>query len=105
MFPIHNELLLCGSVLLIYGMVLMLTLLMTGALKLDKVRQAGSFLTEIMPVMFIPAAVGLMGIAGEMRGALLAIAAVVLLTTVIVMAVTGRTAQGIIRREERRKHG
>jgi len=89
----------------IYGMVLLLALLLTGVLKLEKVERAGKFLLEIMPVMFIPAAVGLMGIAGEMRGALLPIAAVVLLTTVIVMAGTGRTAQGIIRREERRKHG
>ena len=44
----------------IYGLVLMLALLMTGALKLDAVEDAGKFMIEIMPVMFIPAAVGLM---------------------------------------------
>lgn len=83
----------------IYGMTLMLLLLSTGLLKLDKVHRAGSFLTGIMPVMFIPAAVGLIEIITDMKSALLPIAAVVVLTTVIVMAVTGRTAQRIMTRE------
>ena len=52
-----------------------------------------------MPVMFIPAAVGLMEIIFDMKGALLPIAGVLILTTIIVMAVTGRTAQWIIQRE------
>lgn len=87
----------------IYGMILMLALLTSGILKLDKVKRAGSFLTGIMPVMFIPAAVGLMEIISGMKSALLPIAAVIVLTTVIVMGVTGRTAQFIIRREEGKK--
>lgn len=44
----------------IYGLVLMFALLATGALPLEAVRQMGDFLVEIMPLMFIPAAVGLM---------------------------------------------
>ena len=83
----------------IYGMILMLLLLMSGALKLEKVKRAGSFLLEIMPVMFIPAAVGLIEIITDMKGALLPIAGVIVLTTIIVMGVTGRTAQWIIERE------
>ena len=67
------------------------------------VQRAGSFLTEIMPVMFIPAAVGLIEIITEMKGALLPIAGVIVLTTIIVMAVTGRTAQWIIMREAGKK--
>ena len=50
----------------IYGLVLMLALLMTGALKLDTVEDAGKFMIEIMPVMFIPAGVGLMESWGKM---------------------------------------
>ena len=44
----------------VYGLVLMLVLLLTGALKLEQVEQTALYLVEIMPVMFIPAAVGLM---------------------------------------------
>ena len=87
----------------IYGMILMLGLLSSGILKLDKVKRAGSFMVEIMPVMFIPAAVGLMEIVTDMRGALLPIAGVIVLTTIIVMAATGRTAQWIMDREANRK--
>lgn len=87
----------------IYGMVLMLALLMTGAIKLDQVKRTGSFLLEIMPVMFIPAAVGLLEIITDMKGALLPIAGVIVLTTIIVMGVTGRTAQWIIEREAGKK--
>ncbi len=87
----------------IYGMVILLVLLLSGILKLEKIRRAGSFLIEIMPVMFIPAAVGLMEIVPDMRGALLPIAAVVVLTTVIVMAASGCTAQHIIQKEAAKK--
>ena len=54
----------------IYGLVLMLALLMTGALKLDAVEDAGKFMIEIMPVMFIPAGVGLMESWGELKAVL-----------------------------------
>ena len=43
----------------IYGLVLMLTALLTGILKVDQVDETAVFLIDIMPVMFIPAAVGL----------------------------------------------
>lgn len=43
----------------VYGLVLMLICLMTGILKTGQVRDAAFFLIEIMPVMFIPAAAGL----------------------------------------------
>ena len=43
----------------VYGLVLMLVCLMTGVLKTSQVKDAAFFLIEIMPVMFIPAAAGL----------------------------------------------
>ena len=43
----------------IYGMVILFAGLLTGLIKLDAVKEAGRFLIEIMPVMFIPAGVGL----------------------------------------------
>ena len=44
----------------IYGLVLMLIGLQTGILPLSAVNEAGGFLIEIMPMLFIPAGVGLM---------------------------------------------
>ena len=44
----------------VYGLVLMLTALCTGRLKSEQVKETSAFLIEIMPVMFIPAAAGLL---------------------------------------------
>ena len=38
----------------IYGLVIMLVALSTKIVKLDDVKDTGSFLIEIMPIMFIP---------------------------------------------------
>ena len=44
----------------IYGMAILFVCLMTGWIKLEAVKETGKFLIEIMPLMFIPAGVGLM---------------------------------------------
>ena len=82
----------------IYGLVLMLLALCTGILKLDQVKEAATFLIEIMPMMFIPAAVGLMDSWAQNKGICVPLIAVTLITTVVVMAVTGLVTQFIIRK-------
>ena len=61
-------------------------------------RQAALFLIEIMPVMFIPAAVGLTEAWSSLAPVLLPVAVTTLFTTVLVMAVTGPATQFLIRR-------
>ena len=43
----------------IYGLVLMLLALVTGIVKVEQVNDVSTFLLDVMPVMFIPASVGL----------------------------------------------
>ena len=85
----------------VYGQVLMLAALITGVLKVEQVRGAAEFLIEIMPVMFIPAAVGLMTAWDALRPVCVPVLVITAATTVIVMAVTGRVTQAIIRREKK----
>lgn len=82
----------------IYGMVLLFVFLMTGVIKLEAVRETGKFLIEIMPVMFIPAGVGLMTSWGVLKPMLVPVSVVMVAVLVAVMAVTGRVSQWIIRR-------
>ena len=89
----------------IYGLVLMLALLMTGALKLDTVEDAGKFMIEIMPVMFIPAGVGLMESWGELKAVLVPVLVITLVSTIVVMIVSGRVTQAVIRLEKKHKGG
>ena len=51
----------------IYGLLIMLAGLYTKLIPLDSVREASFFLIDIMPLMFIPAAVGLLDSWGLLR--------------------------------------
>lgn len=84
----------------IYGLVLMLTALLTGILKVDQVDETAVFLIDIMPVMFIPAGVGLLTSIEALRPNLAAIIAITVLTTVFVMGITGITAQFVMERKK-----
>lgn len=87
----------------IYGLIIMLLLLMTKIISLDQVKETGNYLIEIMPIMFIPAAVGLITLWKELKLIWLPVSIITIITTVIVMAVTGRVTQFIIRLEKRNK--
>lgn len=86
----------------IYGLVLMLLALVTKVIKLSDVKETAYFLVEIMTIMFIPAGVGLMVTWGALKSILLPVIVITLVTTVIVMAVTGRVTQLVIRLERKR---
>ena len=51
----------------IYGIILMFICLKTGLIPLEEVDETGRFLIEIMPLMFIPAGVGLLESWGDLR--------------------------------------
>lgn len=86
----------------VYGLVLMLGALISGILKLEQVKEAAEFLIEIMPVMFIPAGVGLLESWPSLRPVWIPVVFISVATTIIVMAVTGRVAQRIIGKEEKK---
>ena len=86
----------------IYGLILMLTAFLTGILKVDQVDDTAEFLIDIMPVMFIPAGVGLLTSIEAMRPNLAAIIVITILTTVLVMGITGITAQFVMERKKGR---
>ena len=84
----------------IYGLVLMFLLLVSGVLKLESVKDTAMFLIEIMPVMFIPAAAGLIDSWADLQPILFQGLFITLTSTIIVMAVTGLCAQAIIKRSK-----
>ncbi|MFG6327645.1 MAG: CidA/LrgA family protein [Lachnospiraceae bacterium] len=86
----------------IYGLVLMLLALVTKTVKLSEVKETAYFLVEIMTVMFIPAGVGLMASWGLLKDILIPVIVITPVTTVIVMAVTGRITQMVVRLEKKR---
>lgn len=86
----------------IYGLVILFLALTFHIVKIDQVKETAEFFIEIMPVMFIPAGVGLITAWDELKSVWLQVLVIVAVTTVIVMAVTGRITQAVARRSKKR---
>lgn len=86
----------------IYGLVIMLVCLVSGIIKVSDVKETSSFLIDIMPMMFIPAAVGLMNSWDIIHPQLFVYLIIVVVSLVTVMAVSGRVTQSVIRRGKRK---
>lgn len=85
----------------IYGLVIMLFLLITGIVKIGHVKKMAEFLIEIMPMMFIPAGVGLLTAWDEIRPVLIPILIMTVVSTFLTMGVTGTVAQAVMRFRKR----
>lgn len=80
----------------VYGLVFLFLLLHFGVVKLEQVKETADFLIEIMPVMFLPAAVGLMDSWGALEPMVFPVLLVTVVVTILVMVVSGRVTQWII---------
>ena len=89
----------------IYGMVILFVGLLTGLIKLSWVKDAGKFLIAVMPVMFIPAGVGLMESWGTLKPFVLPVSVITVITIVTVMVATGICSQWVIRKEKKQEGG
>lgn len=80
----------------IYGLVLLFIGLMTGLIRLSQVQETAKFLIEIMPMMFIPAGVGLLESWGVLKPILVPVIVILVVSTVFVMGVSGLVTQGVM---------
>ena len=81
----------------IYGILIMLICLKTKIIKLEKVEDAGNFMLEIMPIMFIPATVGLMVIWVQVLDLIAPILIIIVVSSVIVIVTTGLITQFMLK--------
>ena len=87
----------------VYGLLLLAAALKFGVLKLDQVRETGLFLTGIFPLLFVPAAAGVMELWAEMGAMLLPILIAIVPVTVLVLVSAGRTTQALTSRRAAKK--
>lgn len=87
----------------IYGLVLLFIALMAGWIKLPQIRETANFLIAVMPLMFIPAGVGLLESWGVLQPILLPVSVIVVVSTILVMGVSGMVTQAIIRKSKRKE--
>lgn len=87
----------------IYGLVLMLVLLMTRRVRLESVKETAEFLIEIMPMMFIPAAVGLLVSWEQLQPILVPVLVITVVSTFAVMIVTRKVTDFLTRNHMEKK--
>ena len=91
----------------VYGMAILFVYLCLHIIREEQIQETAQWLLAVMPVMFIGPGVEIMEHYTKIADSLLPFAAVVLISTVLVMAATGLTVQGIMAamsRVRNRKH-
>ena len=89
----------------VYGLMLLLAALRFGVVKLEQVRTAALFLTGVFPLLFVPAASGVMELGGQLVEVLVPVVITIVPITALVMAVTGSVAQFCTTRQGVKHHG
>ena len=88
----------------VYGLVLLLMALNFKLVKLEDVKEVGTYLTGIFPLLFVPAAAGVMELWAEMGNMLLPIVISIIPVTVLVMVSAGKTTQALTSRKKEADH-
>ncbi len=86
----------------VYGLVLLLLALNFRLIQLEDVKEVGVFLTGIFPLLFVPAAAGVMELWAEM-GEMLPIIIAIIPVTVLVMVTAGKTTQALTSRKKNKE--
>ena len=89
----------------VYGMAILFFCLCFGVIKLEMVADVADWILSIMPIFFIASTVGLIEAFGDIKGKVIPLVLICFVSTVVVTAVTGLTAQGILRLRKEKKGG
>lgn len=87
----------------VYGIMLLFILLETKLLPLSAVEETGQFLITIMPIMFIPPAIRLIDLWDVLKPIWLICLFIVIITTFIVMLVSGKVTEFVLRFSKRKE--
>ena len=87
----------------IYGIVLLFLALEFKIVKISDIRETSTFLIAVMPIMFLPPAVGVIDSWDMVKASWLPYVAVTLISTIAVMGITGVITQAVIRKGRKEK--
>jgi len=82
----------------VYGLALLFAALCLKVVKVDQVKETGSFLTSILPILFVSPAVGIVDDWGLIRNELLPILLLLISSTIITFGISGRLAQRLLKK-------
>jgi len=82
----------------VYGLALLFAALCLKVVKVDQVKETGSFLTSILPILFVSPAVGIVDDWGLIRNELLPILLLLISSTIITFGISGQLAQRLLKK-------
>lgn len=86
----------------VYGLVLLFILLMTKVVRVEQVEESADFFLAIMPILFISPCVSLLTSFDIIKGNLLVLIAMTVVSTLAVMGVTALVSQAVIKAKRRK---
>ncbi len=87
----------------IYGLLIMFILLCAKVIKVETIKETSDFFLVTMPIFFVVAGVGVIDYWDVIKPILIPSALIMLLATIIIMVVTGRVTQFVIKLIEKRR--
>ena len=87
----------------VYGLILLFLLLCSKIVKLEQIEGVAGFMISIMPIFFIEPTVGIMNSYGLVQGKVAALFVAAFVSFAAVLAVTGITAQAIMKFKNKKK--
>lgn len=87
----------------VYGLVLLFAALCLKWVKVEQIRDVGGFFTSILPVLFVSPAVGIVEQWDVIRPQLLAIALLIVASTVLTFGISGSITQCLSRKGGRKE--
>ena len=85
---------------MVYGLVVLFTLLTLKIVPLSAVEETSTFLVSLMGFILVPIFIAIMEIAGELHGAVIPLLLIMLITTAITMGITGIAAQALMPKDQ-----
>ncbi len=86
----------------VYGLLILFFLLMAKIVKLEQIEDVADWLLKIMPLLFVGPSVGLITSFDAIKGQILPLIVMCVVSTIGVMIVTSITAQAVIRIRNRK---
>lgn len=87
----------------IYGLVILFVCLETGVIHPAHIRETANWLIEMIPLMFVPAGVGLLKSWGALKPILWQVTFITVVSTLVVMVAAGKITQWVVCRQRRQK--
>ena len=87
----------------VYGLLLMLAALLTGGIRPEQIETTADFLITIMPVLFVAPTIALVARLGRLASLAVPLLLVATIGTVLVIGLSGKAAQAVGKREEKKR--